>query len=324
MHHRPFGSTRLLASRIGLGCVTFGREIDKATSFEVLDRAFDHGINLFDTAEAYGGRPLAAEAGAGATRSYSSELILGRWLESRGVRDRVIVETKMLPPLTPARIEAGIDDALRRLRTDRIDLFLFHAYDSATPLAESMRAVARAMKAGKVLHFGVSNFTAGQVEEAIVLTAEAALPSIACVQMNYSLAMRDAEADHIPLCSRHGIGVQTYSPLGAGFLMGKYSGNRSAVPKGSRFDVAPGHADLYFHPAKFEQAERLRRLADQTQRPRSELAIAWVLKNPDVTNVLIGAREPAQVDAAIRASQLRYDTAWDEVLISSGDMSVDV
>lgn len=310
MEMRTLGRTGLRVSRIGLGCVTFGREIDDATSSAILDRALAHGITLLDTAEAYG-PPLPD-----GSRSHASEQTLGRWLADRRCRDRVVIETKITPPLTRERIASGIDAALRRLRTDVIDLFLFHAPDPKTPIAESLSAAADAIAAGKIRHVGCSNFTAPQL--AAALDADPALPRLAVVQTNYNLAMRAAATELFPLCSSRGVGLQTYSPLGAGFLMGKYSADRGAMPAGTRFAIAPAHADLYFHADKFEQARRLERLAAETGRSRAELAIAWVLKHRAIDNVLAGARDPSQVDAAVRAMQLKYDPEWDAILELEG------
>lgn len=308
METRTLGNTGLRVSRLGLGCVTFGREIDEATSFAVLDRAVEHGITLFDTAEAYGG------ANPDGGRSYASELILGRWLASRGGRDRFVVETKMLPPLTPQRVEAAIDAALGRLGVDVIDLFLFHAFDPKTPIGDSLLAASRAIDAGKIRHVGASNFTAPQVAAAHEAAVNSGLPTLAVVQSNYNLAIPDAAEDLFPLCKSRGIGVQTYSPLAAGFLMGKYSADRGAMPTGSRFHIVPGHADLYFHPEKFDRARRLGTLSAETGLPRAQLAIAWALRNADVENVLIGARNVGQVDVGVGALRLEYDPAWDATL----------
>ena len=174
MTRRTLGKTTLTASRIGLGCATFGREIGQAESFTVLDHAIASGINVLDTAEAYGGGqsrqarrnltgvddPLEAT-----DELHSSELILGRWLVARGGRERVIVQTKVLPPLSKQRVLASIDASLARLRTDFIDLFLFHAPDPQTPMQESLEAIQSAMRAGKIRSFGACNFSAPRVCE---------------------------------------------------------------------------------------------------------------------------------------------------------------
>lgn len=308
MVHRTLGPTGPSVSRLGLGGVTFGREIDEATSFAILDHALAHGITLVDTAEAYG-PPLPD-----GSRSHASEQIIGRWLAAHGGRNRVVVETKLLPPLTPARIAAGIDAALARLRVDAIDLFLFHAPDGTTPIGESLMAASRAIEAGKVKHVGASNFSARQVEAADDEAQRSSLPRFAVLQCNYNLAIPEAAADLFPLCRSRGIGVQTYSPLGAGFLMGKYAPGQTAMPAGTRFDLIPGHAAIYCHPPQFARARRLAELEAATGVPRAELAIAWTLRNADVDNVLIGARRPEQIDVAIRAASLRFDPAWDAAL----------
>ena len=176
MDRRTLGRTSLITGRIGLGCVTFGREIDEAETFRILDHALERGINLLDTSEAYGGgqsrmsrRNLTGvdEAREATSEFHSSELILGRWLASRGCRDSVIVQTKVTPPLSRQRVLDSIDASLSRLGVDCIDLFMFHAFDAQTPMAQGLEALSIAQKAGKIRFAGCSNFSARQLREAL-------------------------------------------------------------------------------------------------------------------------------------------------------------
>ena len=287
MQRRPLGRTGLHVGRLSLGCVTFGREIDEATSFAILDRAADAGMNLLDTAAAYGGG--------------ASERIVGRWLAERRCRDRFVVQTKILPPLDRQAVLDSIDASLHRLATDFVDLLLFHAPDPSTLIDESLEAVGAAIQAGKVRFAACSNFSAGQLAAALDLAERTSLPRLEVAQFNYNLAVRDAEASLLPLCRVWGVGVQTYSPLGAGFLTGKYDPMTQSAPAGSRFDVIPGHRDIYFHPEKFAVVEQLRERSAQTGSPVPQLAVAWVLRNQAVDTVLVGARTTDHLDTAIAA-----------------------
>jgi aryl-alcohol dehydrogenase-like predicted oxidoreductase len=319
MIYRALGKTTLNASRIGLGCVTFGREIDQAESFTILDHAVDCGINLLDTAEAYGGgqsrRARRDQTGIDqplekTDELHSSELILGQWFKSRGLRDKVILQTKVLPPLSKQRILDSIDASLARLRTDYIDLFMFHAFDQQTPISQSIEAMEIAVRAGKVRFVGCSNFSADQVR----LCGNATLK---IAQLNYNLTVRDAEESLMPFCQREGIGIQTYSPLGAGFLTGKYDRRAASPPCGSRFDLLPAHRDIYFHEDNFELVNRLSRLAAREGISAANIALAWVLKHRIVDCVLVGARTRGHIDQAVESLNVRFDPAWEAELFDS-------
>lgn len=320
MMYRKLGKTEMNVSRIGLGCATFGREIGEEESFAILDHAVERGINVLDTAEAYGGgqsrRARRDQTGIDTALEksdelHSSELILGRWLRSRGIREKMIVQTKVLPPLSKRRILDSIEASLARLQTDYIDLFMFHAFDQQTPIGESIEAVEMAVHAGKVRCVGCSNFSAEQMRLFDAMHVRIA-------QMNYNLAVRDAEEIVMPYCEQKQIGVQTYSPLGAGFLMGKYDRRGASVPSGSRFDLLPGHRSIYFCDEKFRVVDRLARLAEREGISAAKIALAWVLKHRIVDCVLIGARCCGQVDQAIDALSVRFGPKWEGLLFGDG------
>jgi 1-deoxyxylulose-5-phosphate synthase len=311
-------------SRIGLGCVTFGREIDQASSFQVLDRALELGINFFDTAEAYGGGQARAarlrQQGLGDEREvsgefHSSEITLGRWLSERGCRERIVLQTKVSPPLGGRRVLESLEASLRRLQTDHVDFLLLHAFDKNTPLLETIEALAAAVESGQARHIGCSNFSANQLADALELAEQRNLPQLQALQCNYNLVMRDAEQDLFPLCRQRQISVQTYSPLAAGFLTGKY--NDGSIPAGSRFHVLPGHTGIYFKPEKFEIASRLNDLSRKLQVPAPRLAMAWVLKNPSIDTVLIGARHDGHIMNALEALAQPFDEGWQRELFNS-------
>jgi aryl-alcohol dehydrogenase-like predicted oxidoreductase len=289
MEYRTLGRSDLRVSAIGLGGATFGREIDEPAAFDVLDRAFERGVTLFDTAEAY-------SAGR-------SEEILGRWIASRGVRDRIVLATKVAPPLAPDRVLASAEASLRRLGVEAIDLFQLHSWDQHAPLEETLAALDELVRAGKVRYAGCSNFTAEHVGAALALGGARGRPRMQSVQPVYNLALREIERELLPLCRAEGVGVMTYSPLGAGFLTGKYRQGGS-VPGGTRFEIVPGHQQIYFNDACFAVMERLRAAADELEVPMARLGLAWVLSRPGITATLVGARGPAQVDQAFDAAEL--------------------
>ncbi|MEZ6128136.1 MAG: aldo/keto reductase [Planctomycetaceae bacterium] len=287
MRLSKLGSTDLHVSHIGLGCVTFGREIDEQTSLAIMDHALAQGITLFDTAEAYA---------AG-----QSETVLGNWIAGRNVRDRIVLATKVHGVLTRERILSSVDASLLRLRTDYIDLLQAHVWDSVTPLEDTLAAFTTLAEQGKVRYVGCSNYSALQLEHALSLSRTSGMVRMACVQPPYNLVQREIETDLLPLCVQEDIGVITYSPLAAGFLTGKYRPGQP-VPEGTRFDVIPGHQPIYFTDHGFRVLEQLDEAAAHTGKSHVQLALSWVLQQPHVDSVLIGARNTAQVDQALAAS----------------------
>ena len=288
MEYRKLGRSELRVSAIGLGGATFGREIDEVTAFAVLDRALQRGITLFDTAAAYS--------------NGASEVIVGRWLASRGVREQIVLATKVAPPLDPARIQASVEDSLRRLQVDAVDLFQLHSWDARTPLEETLGALQQLVEQGKARSVGCSNFAAWQVCKALWRQDVANSVRLESVQPVYNLAQREIERELLPFCADQELGVITYSPLGAGFLTGKYR-QGGPVPSGTRFDIVPAHQDIYFNEASFGAMERLRARAAEGGLPMARLGLAWVFSRPGVTATLVGARSVAQVDQAFEAAE---------------------
>lgn len=289
MEYRQLGRTDLKVSAIGLGAVTFSREIDETTAFPIMDHALDRGINLIDTAEAY--------------NKGGSETAVGVWLKRSGKRDKVVLATKLIPPLTAERIPLAAEDSLRRLQTDVIDLYQIHAFDKNTPLDESLDALGKLVQAGKVRYLGCSNFAAWQLCKALWRADVHGWPRLESVQPNYNLAIRDIEAELLPLCADQQIGVISYSPLGAGFLTGKYSQSWTA-PQGTRFDIMPDHWKIYENATSMQRMEKLRAKAQETGIAMVQLALAWVLGQPGITSTLIGCRTTAQVDQAFDAAAM--------------------
>jgi len=289
MEYRQLGRTDLHVSSIGLGSATFGREIDQATSFVVMDRALERGINLIDTAEAY-------SAGG-------AEQVVGRWLADRGVRDRVILATKVHGHLGRDRVLSSAEDSLRRLQTDQVDLFQVHNWDGETPLEETLEALHLLVEQGKTRFIGCSNYAAWQLCKALWCGDVNDWPRLESVQPNYNLVTRDIETELLPLCADQEVGVVTYSPLAGGFLTGKYR-EGGGIPSGTRMDVVPPMQALYFHQAGFRIMEGLRAKAEELGTSMVQLGLAWIIGQPGITSVLIGARSVDQVDQAFQAEAM--------------------
>ena len=284
MEYRSLGQSDLSVSTIGMGCVTFGREVDPQSSLLIMDHAFEHGITLFDTAEAYA--------------QGASERVVGEWMKSRHSRNKVVLATKISGPLTRHRIVASAEASLKRLQTDRIDLLQTHVWDESTPLEETLGALTTLVQQGKVRHVGCSNYSAPQLKAALALSNTAEFSRMVSVQPPYNLVQRDIEADLLPLCAAENIGVISYSPLAAGFLTGKYRPG-AAIPSGTRFDVIPGHQNIYFTEHGYQVLEKLAAESRATGKSHVQLALSWVLNQPGITSVLIGARNMGHIDQVI-------------------------
>lgn len=283
--HTLITPASLPASAIGLGCVTFGREIDEAAAREFLDHADACGISFFDTAAAYG--------------QGESERILGRWLEARNAdAGGLTVATKILPPYEAAMIKDGVEASLGRLRMPAVDLLYLHRWDATAESPEALGALDDLVRAGKVRALGVSNYSQPQLESALARQDKLGLSRFSVVQNNHNLAVREMGEGYRRFCAELGIAVVTYSPLGAGFLTGKHQGG---VQQGSRFDVAPGHQDVYFHEEAWRRLKRLEEVAEQTGYSQAHLALAWALHQPGVASVLVGGRTRAHLDQALAA-----------------------
>jgi aryl-alcohol dehydrogenase-like predicted oxidoreductase len=298
-------------SRLILGCGNFGgvgsapafygMGETEAQALELLDRAWAAGINAFDTADAYGGG--------------RSETWLGRWLRAKGssVRDRLVLTSKVFNPVGPGPDERGlsrahilrqIDASLARLQTDHLDLYLMHEWDPDTPLEETLRAFEDLVRAGKVRHVGASNVTAEQLETALGTSARHGWTSVRCVQNSFSLLDRTAEPELIPACIERGVAFTAYSPLAGGWLTGKYRAGQP-YPDGSRMTLRP---EPYLHLSTervFHGLAALESAARQRGVSTSTLALAWVLAQPGVAAAVIGPRQPAHLEQALAACELR-------------------
>jgi len=269
-------------SAIGLGCATFGREIDEDASFALLDYAWERGVRHFDTAVAYG--------------NGTSERILGRWLALRRPADPVVA-TKGLPPYSPENLRASLEGSLERLGRDRVDTYYLHKWDpSLTP--EGLAVLHEAQRAGQTRALGISNIRSGDLAAVLDRQMALGLAPFGVLQCNQNFAVTEVDESVRALQARYGFRIVTFSPLGAGFLTGKH---RDGVVPGSRFDRVPGHQAIYFQDTARARLDRLHAVAARTGHAPVQLALAWALRRPGVATVLVGGRTTAHLDQAFAA-----------------------
>jgi 1-deoxyxylulose-5-phosphate synthase len=310
MKMKPFGRTGLKVSEICLGTMTFGGQADEATSFAILDRAAEAGVNFIDTADAYPIPPTFEMIGR-------TEEIIGRWL--KGKRDDFVLATKCRSRTGPRPWDEGLsrkhilraaEESLRRLQTEYIDLYQAHAPDPETPIDETLHAFDDLVRAGKVRYVGCSNYPAWQLCKALWTSDRLHLARFDSVQPRYNLLFRQIEAELLPLCRSEGVGVIAYNPLAGGFLTGKYQKGAEAGT-GTRFDVLQGrmslYHDRYWQEAQFEAVEALKRFFAPRQKPLAQVALAWVLQQSGVTAAIVGASRPDQLDGTLPAVDLTLD-----------------
>ena len=319
MESRILGKTDLKVSKLGLGCATFGREIDEEASFRIMDFAFEQGINLFDTAEAYGGGQARhyrkTSLGVDDVREktgemHSSEKILGRWLKSRGIRSDIIIQTKVSSNADEQHVRKSLEASLERLQTEWVDIYLFHNFDPQVPLEKGLSAFNKGVQSGKIRVIGCSNFGAEQLAEGLKISRKNDFPCFEVIQPNYNLVCREIEDDLLPLCREENVSVISYSPLGAGFLTGKYTSDLATIPKGTRFDVMPPHVDIYFHERSFRIVDQLRSKSKETGISMTQLAMAWVLGQKEISSVLVGARTEDHIKSALVAMEMNFPSEW--------------
>ena len=321
MKIRRMGRTGLKVSEICLGTMTFGAQADEAASFAIMDKAAEAGVNFIDTADVYP-VPVAPET-VGRT-----EEIIGKWL--KGKREDFILATKCRGKMGPRPWEEGlsrkhilraVEDSLRRLQTDYIDLYQTHSPDTETPIDETLRALDDLVKSGKVRYIGCSNYQAWQLAKALWTSDKLNLARYDCVQPRYNLLFRQIEDELLPLCRAEGLGVIAYNPLAGGFLTGKYRRGAEAE-SGTRFDYFQGRTrlyhDRYWQDAQFQAVEALQAFFAPRGKPLTQVAIAWVLQQPGITSAIVGTSRPEQLDGSLPAVNLTLneeelaacDDAW--------------
>jgi aryl-alcohol dehydrogenase-like predicted oxidoreductase len=306
------GETGLQVFPMCLGGNVFGWTLDEARSFEVLDAYYEAGGNFIDTADMYGRH---GDGGAGA-----SELIIGHWMAARGNRDRLVIATKVgmsseRPGLGAQSIRLAAEDSLRRLGTDRIDLYYAHQDDPQTPLRETLGAFAELIEEGKIAHAGASNYSAARLAKALDLGEQDGLASYVALQPHYNLLERgEYEGELLELCRSHGLACLPYFSLARGFLTGKYR------PDGPEVDSprAVGVREKYFNERGFAVLDALDQIASKHEQSVAAVALAWLGAQPTVAAPIASATSPAQLSELLAATRIELSAAELELL---GDAS---
>ncbi|MCJ2085629.1 aldo/keto reductase [Methylobacterium sp. E-005] len=300
MDKRRIGQSPLTVAPFCLGGNVFGWTADEATSFAILDRFVESGFDFIDTADVYS-RWAPAHAGG------ESETVIGRWLAARpGARNRIVLATKVGMDMGEAgkglsaqHIERACEASLRRLQTDRIDLYQSHLDDADVPLEETLRAYERLIAAGKVRVIGASNYGASRLREALALSASAGLPRYECLQPDYSLAERGYEVELEPLCRAEQVGVIGYFSLAAGFLTGKYRSAQDAAGRARENRVAK-----YLNPRGLALLDVLDSVAAAHGASPAQVALAWIIARPGITAPIASATSVTQLDELLGAARL--------------------
>ncbi|HEX8401890.1 MAG TPA: aldo/keto reductase family protein [Allosphingosinicella sp.] len=300
MLYRQLGSSDLKVSEISLGSwLTYGVGVERDRAAACVDKAFDLGINFIDTANVYG-------RGA-------AETFLGEVLEKRA-RDSYVLATKLFFPMSESdrglsrqQVEKQLDASLRRLRTDVIDLYQCHRYDEGTPLEETMEALTRAVRSGKVRYLGFSEWPADRIRAAIDM---AGVEKFVSSQPQYSLLWREPEREVIPLCAANGIGQIVWSPLAQGVLTGKYKPG-AQPPGGSRAtsDEMGGWMERLLRDDVLESVQQLLPIAREAGLSLAQFALAWILREPNIASAIVGASRPDQLEENAAASGAKIDPA---------------
>jgi aryl-alcohol dehydrogenase-like predicted oxidoreductase len=305
MNYKKLGNTELNVSRLCLGTMTMGWTSDKVESFAVMDYAVDNGINFFDTADVYSRWAEGNDGGV-------AESWIGEWIKARGARDKVVIATKARARmwegedgegLSRAHLVRAVEDSLKRLQVETIDLYQSHSPDENTPLEETFRAFEAMIQQGKVRYIGCSNHTAPQLEETLKLCAELNLPRYESLQPHYNLAKRqEYEAELMALCQRENLGVIPYSPLGGGFLTGKYT-REGGIPTDSR-GYGNERMHRYMNDKGFAIIEALEKISQAHEATPAQTAVAWLLANPTVTSAIVGANTFTQLAETLKAAEI--------------------
>jgi voltage-dependent potassium channel beta subunit len=309
MQFRHVGKAGVQVSEVGLGSwQTYGHAVEAAQAEACINRAYELGINFFDTADAYAGG--------------EAEKVVGKAL-AKFPRDSYVLSTKIYFPMGPGPNNRGLSRkhlfegchaALKRLGTDYIDLYQCHRYDEGTPLEETLRALNDLAQQGKILYYGISEWTGDQIAQAATIVRDHNFQPLTVNQPQYSMLARGIERDVIPVCEREGIGQVVFSPLAQGVLTGKYKpgqplpeGSRAADPRQNQF-FKTGVLDAYVHDriaaddALLERVQKLVPIAQEAGLSLSQLALAWCLRQTNVSSVIIGASRPDQIDQNVAAS----------------------
>jgi aryl-alcohol dehydrogenase-like predicted oxidoreductase len=286
MEYRRLAHTDLAVSRVCFGVMTFGSQTDRAAGTRMADVAIEHGVNFFDTANSYNGG--------------LSETMLGEILKGR--RDRVILASKVFNKMGDGPEDAGlsrgamrkqIDESLRRLQTDYLDVYYLHQPDWSVPVEETLGAMDEMVRAGKVRYPGTSNYASWQVAQMFSICEREGYRPPYLSQPMYNLLARGIEQEFLPMAKAYGVSTVVYNPLAGGLLTGKH--HRAEALPGTRFDNNPLYVNRYWHPAYFDAVDRLQEVARQTGKSAVDVALSWLLHHTPVDCVLLGASKVEQL-----------------------------
>ncbi len=307
MKFRILGGTGVQVSCLCMGTISFGGEADEEASAAMFRLCREEGINFFDTADVYnGGR---------------AEEILGRLIS--GCRDEIVLASKVFFPIPKNQTSGGlsrrhimlaVEASLKRLGTDRLDLYFLHTFDPRTQMEETLRALEDLLHQGKILYPAVSNWAAWQIAKALGISEQQGWARFACIQPLYNLVKRQAEVEILPLAQNENLGVITYNCLGGGLLTGKYD-TRSRPEHGRLVDNLL-YTRRYAEPSNFETAERFTAHARKQGIPPAALALAWVMSHPAVTAPILGARTPEQLRVLFQAVNIPMNQEWRQEISS--------
>jgi len=299
MEYRRMGRAGLKVSELCLGTMTFGTGTDEQEARRIVDMSIDAGINFVDTANSYGGG--------------QSELSLGKAISGR--RDSLVIATKFFNPMGSGPNDSGmsrlhimqaVEASLKRLEIDYIDLYYIHHVDTQTPLEEMLRALDDLVRQGKVRYTACSNYQGWRLMKALWTSDRHDLARFDCYQPQYSLVVRDIEQELIPICASESLGVVAWSPLGGGFLSGKYKPGQRILP-GTRSADAWAYPDTYFAANADETLQAVVDVGETLSRTPAQVALRWCLEQPAITSVIVGARTAEQLRDNLQAASFRLE-----------------
>jgi aryl-alcohol dehydrogenase-like predicted oxidoreductase len=302
MQKLTIGTSDLQVAPLVFGGNVFGWTADERMSFSILDTCVDHGLNFIDTADGYSHWADGNQGG-------ESEAIIGKWFRQSGKRDKIVLATKVgmwsaRPGLSAANIEAAVNDSLRRLQTDYIDVYFSHLDDDKTPFEETLGAYQKLIKAGKVRVIGASNFTGERLEAALKVSKESGLPAYQVLQPEYNLYDREGyETDLEPVAHAHKLAVVTYFSLASGFLSGKYRSMADAA-KGARSSLV----EKYFNDRGLRIIDTLVEVAKRNDTTPATVALAWIIARPSVTAPIASATSVEQLEDLAAATRLQLSS----------------
>jgi aryl-alcohol dehydrogenase-like predicted oxidoreductase len=298
MQHRTIGTSDLKVAPLVFGGNVFGWTADERTSFSLLDAFVDHGLNFIDTADVYSSWVDGHKGG-------ESETIIGKWFKESGKRDKIVLATKVgmlstRPGLSAANIEAAVNDSLKRLKTDYIDVYFSHLDDDKTPLVDTLGAYQKLIAAGKIRVIGASNYTGERLEEALKVSAKEGIPGYQVLQPEYNLYDRAVyESDLEPVATAHKVSVVTYFSLASGFLSGKYRSKADTenAARGSRVEG-------YLNDRGLRIVDTLVKVAERHDTAPAAIALAWLIARPSVTAPIASATSVKQLETLAEATRI--------------------